>query len=68
MGGAGATMEGVGGTKGRGEAVIPDGPGAHQKIGRCVPVMVDGRRCKYLQYSMNTETGKLITELNMAGT
>ena len=61
-------MEGVGGAICGGGAVIPDELGAHQKIGRCVPVMGDERRCKYLQYSMNTETGKLITALNMAGT
>ena len=36
-------MEEVGGAVGGGgEAVIPDGPGAPQEVGRCVPV----RRCE----------------------
>ena len=39
----GDTMEGVGGARGGGRAVIPDGPGAPQGVGRCVPVMGDRR-------------------------
>ena len=31
-------MEGVGRAIGEGEAVIPDGLGAPQEVGRCVPV------------------------------
>ena len=61
------TPKGVGGAVGGRGVVIPDGPGASKEVWRYVPVMGDGRRCEYLQYSMNnTETGQLPTESNMA--
>ena len=31
-------MDRVGGAVGKGGAVIPDGPGTSQEVGRCVPV------------------------------